>query len=82
MQVGAEAGNAVKSVTGMVMPGGHKDEKEGRKSDDHQDNKAAKDLHADMKKDPKRMEKAVGAQFLSWELSDTGNEQNMGRSAS
>ena len=58
-QVGAGAGNAVKSATGMLMPGNNKEEKEGRKSDDHQDNKAAKDLDHEMGKDPKRMEKMV-----------------------
>ena len=59
LQVGAGAGNAVKSATGMLMPGNNKEEKDGRKSDDHQDNKAAKDLDHEMGKDPKRMEKMV-----------------------
>ena len=59
MQVGAGAGNAVKSVTGMIMPGNRKEEKAARKSGDHQDNKAAKDLDAEMKADPERMKKAV-----------------------
>lgn len=58
-QVGAGASNTVKSVTGMVMPGKDKEEKDGRKGDDHQDNKAAKDMEAQMGKDPKRMEKMV-----------------------
>ena len=61
IQVGAGAGNAVKSATGMVMPAKDKEEKDGRKSDDHQDNKAAKDLDHAMGKDPKRMEKMVSA---------------------
>ena len=59
MQVGAGAGNAVKSMTGMIMPGNRKEEKAARKSGDHQDNKAAKDLDNEMKVDPERMKKAV-----------------------
>ena len=59
VQVGAGAGNAVKSMTGMIMPGNRKEEKAARKSGDHQDNKAAKDLDNEMKVDPERMKKAV-----------------------
>ena len=59
MQVGAGAGNAVKSMTGMIMPGNRKEEKAARKSGDHQDNKAAKDLNSEMKADPEKMRKAV-----------------------
>ena len=46
-------------MTGMIAPGNNKEEKDARKSDDHQDNKAAKDLDQEMGKDPKRMEKMV-----------------------
>ena len=60
-QVGAGATNTVKSTTGMIMPGAPKEEQEARKSGDHQDNKAAKDLDHEMSKDPKRMEKMVSA---------------------
>ena len=57
--MGAGANNSVKSATGMIAPGTGKEEKDARKSDDHQDNKAAKDLENEMGKDPKRMEKMV-----------------------
>ena len=59
VQVGAGAGSAVKSVTGMIMPGNRKEEKDARNSDTHQDNQAAMDLDEQLKKDPKKMEKAV-----------------------
>ena len=59
VQVGAGAGSAVKSMTGMIMPGNRKEEKDARKSDTHQDNQAAMDLDEQLKKDPKKMEKAV-----------------------
>ena len=45
----------------MVMPGNHKEEEAARESDDHQDNKTAKDLDKQLGKDPKRMEKMVRA---------------------
>ena len=51
----------MKSMTGMMMPGDRKEETAARKSDDHQDNKTAKDLDKQLGKDPKRMEKMVRA---------------------
>lgn len=50
------------------MPGAPKEEQEARKSDDHQDNKAAKDLEHEMGKDPKRMEKMVSLAGLNSQL--------------
>lgn len=79
MQVGTGAGNAVKSMTGMIMPGNRKEEKAARKSSDHQDNKAAKDLDSEMRADPERMKKAVSCNVSALALYPPITKRHLGQ---